>query len=134
MRRYTVTIVRIIFGIIYLGGAATNIMLAVINGPESYFTFAERSLIPFYRDTWAAIVVPNMILFIALTIAFEIFLGLLFIINREYMKIALVLGIIFCLGTTPFFIEAVYTNIPLALIQAFLLWREFRQTSTVKET
>ena len=55
------------------------------------------------------------------TVAYEITVGLLFIINRKYMKIALIMGIIFCLGTTPVMIEAVYTNVPLALIQAFLL-------------
>jgi len=40
------------------------------------------------------------------------------------MKIALVLGIIFCLGIMPVMVEAIYTNLPLALIQAFLLWKE----------
>jgi len=75
-----------------------------------------------------------MTLFIALLIAFEIILGLLFITKRRFMKIALVLGIVFCLGTAPVMVEAIYTNVPLALIQAFLLWRELRRTSTVKET
>ena len=123
-------IARIVFGILYLGGALANIILTVINGPESYHSFFDATFIPFYLEAWEAIVVPNMILFITLTIAFEIFLGLLFIIKRKYMKIALVLGIIFCLGTTPVMIEAIYTNVPLALIQAFLLWKELRRNVT----
>jgi len=95
-------IARIVFGILYLGGAIANTTLTVLNGPEFYHSFADWALIPFYREAWAAVVIPNMTLFIALLIAFEISLGLLFIIKRRFMKIALVLGIIFCLGTTPF--------------------------------
>ena len=117
-------VARIIFGIIYLLGAATNTMLASINGVESYHAFADQTFWPWYLDVWQTIVVPHMLFFIVLTIAFEITLGLLFIINRKYLKIALVLGIIFCLGTTPVMIQAIYTNIPLALIQAFMLWKE----------
>ena len=84
-------------------------------------------------DEWQTIVVPYMLLFIILTVAFEVTLGLLFIINRKYLKIALVLGIIFCLGTTPVMIQAIYTNIPLVLIQAFMLWKEFRRNTLTTE-
>ena len=119
-------IARIIFGIIFLGGAVANITLTVLNGPESYHSFADGALLSFYREAWATLVVPNMTLFIALLIAFEITLGVLFVSKRRFLKIALVVGIIFCLGTAPFGIEAVYINIPLGLIQAFLLWGELR--------
>jgi len=81
-----------------------------------------------------AIAAPNITLIVILLIAFEISLGLLFIISRKYLKIALILGILFCLASMPTMVQAIYTNLPLALIQAFLLWREFRRTSTVKET
>jgi len=124
--------VRIIFGIIYLLGAVTNITLAAVNGPESYHSFADASFFPWYLDAWQTIVVPYMLLFIVLTIAYEITMGLLFIINRKYMKIALIMGIIFCLGTTPVMIQAIYTNIPLALIQGFLLWKELRWDAATK--
>jgi len=126
-------IARIVFGILYIGGAIANTTLTVLNGPEFYHSFADWALIPFYREAWTTLVIPNMTLFIALLIAFEISLGLLFIIKREYMKIALVLGIIFCVGTAPFGLQAVYINIPLGLIQAFLLWKEFSQSATMKE-
>ena len=96
----------------------------MLNGPESYHSFADGTLLSFYREAWATLVVPIMTLFIALLIAFEITLGMLFITKRRFMKIALVLGIIFCLGTAPFGLEAVYINIPLGLIQVFLLWKE----------
>ncbi len=126
-------IARIVFGIFYLGGAVANITLTVLNGPEFYHSFADWALLSFYRESWATLVVPNMTLFIALLITFEIALGLLFIIKRRFMKIALIIGIIFCVGTVPFGLQAVYINIPLGLIQAFLLWKEFSQSATMKE-
>jgi len=126
-------VARIVFGILYLGGAVANITLTILNGPEFYHSFADWALLSFYRESWAAIVVPNMTLFIALLITFEIALGLLFIIKRRFMKIALIIGIIFCVGTAPFGLQAVYINIPLGLIQAFLLWKEFSQSATMKE-
>ena len=126
-------VARIIFGIIYLLGAATNTLLASINGVESYHAFADETFWPWYLDAWQTIVVPYMLLFIILTVAFEVTLGLLFIINRKYLKIALVLGIIFCLGTTPVMIQAIYTNIPLVLIQAFMLWKELRRNTLTTE-
>ena len=125
-------IARIIFGIIYLLGAVTNITLTVINGPESYHSFADNTFFPGYLDAWQTIVVPYMLLFIVLTVAYEITMGLLFTINRKYMKIALIMGIIFCLGTTSIMVEAIYTNVPLALIQVFLLWKELRRDATMK--
>ena len=56
---------------------------------------------------------------------------LLFIIKRKYLKLALILGILFCLASMPTMVQAIYTNLPLALIQAFLLWRELRLNATV---
>lgn len=120
-------VARIIFGIIYLLGAATNITLASINGVELYHDFADLAVFGWYYDAWQTIVVPYMLLFIILTIVYEITMGLLFIINRKFMKVALIMGIIFCLGTTPVMIQAVYINVALALIQGFLLWKEFRR-------
>ena len=125
---------RIVFGTIYLLGAVTNIVLPSINGVDSYHSFFDNTFIPFYLDAWEEIVVPNMLLFVILTVAFEITLGLLFIINRKYLKIALILGIIFCLGVMPVMIEAIYTNLPLAVIQVFLLWKELRRNAAAKNT
>jgi hypothetical protein len=67
-----------------------------------------------------------MIYFIYLLLFYEITMGLMFIANRKFMRPALVMGIIFCLATAPVALEAIYTNIPLALIQAFMLWKECR--------
>ena len=120
-------IARIAFGILYLGGALANIILTVLNSPQSYHSFADEALIPFYREAWAALVIPNMTLVISLLIVYEITLGLLFLIKRRFVKIGLVGGAIFCLGTVPFSLQVLSTNLPLGLIQAFLLWKELRQ-------
>jgi len=125
-------VARIILGIIYLLGAIANITLTVLNGTESYIGFADDTFFPWYREAWITVAVPNITLIVILLIAFEIILGLLFIINRKYLKIALILGILFCLASMPTMVQAIYTNLPLALIQAFMLWKEIRRDATMK--
>ena len=117
-------IARFIFGIIYLLGAIANITLAMVNGTQSYIGFADASFFSWYREAWLALAAPNITPIVMLLIAFEISLGLLFIIKRKHLKIALILGILFCLASMPTMVEAIYTNLPLALIQAFMLLRE----------
>ena len=124
---------RIIFGIIYLLGAGFNTFLVVTEGWQIFVGFADETFFPFYREAWMAVAAPNITLIVVLLIAFEISLGLLFIIRREYLKIALILGILFCLASMPTMIQAIYTNIPLALIQVYLLWRELRRSATMKK-
>ncbi|MFC1987089.1 hypothetical protein ACFLVH_00855 [Chloroflexota bacterium] len=51
-------------------------------------------------------------------------------IKRKYYKIALILGILFCIASMPTMVEAIYTNLPLALVQIFLLWKECRRDAT----
>jgi len=125
-------VARIIFGIIYLLGAGFNIFLVVIEGWQIYIGFADETFFPFYREAWMAVAAPNITLIVVLLIAFEISLGLLFIISRKYLKIALILGILFCIASMPAMVQAIYTNASLALIQAFLLWKELRRSADVK--
>ena len=127
-------IARIVFGVIYLLGAIANITLVTINGSQSYIGFADATFFPWYREAWMAVAAPNITLIVILLIAFEISLGLLFIIKRKYLKIALILGILFCLASMPTMVQAIYTNLPLALIQAFMLWKELRRNATMKNT
>ena len=122
-------IARIIFGIIYLLGAIANITLVTVNGSQSYIGFADATFFPWYRDAWMAVAAPNITLIVVLLIAFEIGLGLLFIIKRKYLKTAFILGILFCLASMPTMVQAIYTNLPLALIQAFLLWKELHRNA-----
>ena len=125
-------IARFIFGIIYLLGAGFNTFLVMTEGWQIYKGFADETFFPFYREAWMAIAAPNITLIVVLLIAFEISLGLLFIIKRKYLRLALILGILFCLASMPTMVEAIYTNLPLALIQAFLLLKELRRDTTIK--
>ncbi len=125
-------IARYIFGIIYLLGAGFNIFIVVTEGWQTYIGFADATFFPWYREAWMAIAAPNITLIVILLIAFEISLGMLFIIKRKYLKIALILGIVFCLASMPTMIEAIYTNLPLALIQAYLLWKELSRDTVMK--
>jgi len=125
-------IARIIFGIIYLLGAGFNIFIVATQGWQTYIGFADATFFPWYREAWMAVAAPYITLIVILLIVFEISLGLLFILKRNYLKIALMLGILFCLASMPTMIEAIYTNLPLALIQAFLLWKEFRRDAAMK--
>ena len=123
-------VARIIFGIIYLLGAGFNIFLVVTEGWQIYIGFADETFFPFYREAWMAVAAPNITLIIGLLIAFEISLGLLFI-KRKYLKLALILGILFCLASMPTMVQTIYTNLPLALIQAYLLWKELHRDATM---
>ena len=125
-------IARYIFGIIYLLGAGFNIFIVVTEGWQTYIGFADETFFPFYREAWMAVAAPNITLIVVLLIAFEISLGLLFILKRKYLKSALILGILFCLASMPTMIQAIYTNLPLALMQAFVLWKEIRLGATPK--
>jgi len=125
-------IARLIFGSIYLLGAIANIMLVTINGSQSYIGYADATFFPWYREAWMAVAAPNITLIVILLITFEICLGLLFILKRQYLKIALILGILFCLASMPTMVEAIYTNLSLALIQAFVLWKELRRDAAMR--
>ena len=125
-------IARFIFGSIYLLGAIANIMLVTINGSQSYIGYADATFFPWYREAWMAVAAPNITLIVILLITFEICLGLLFILKRQYLKIALILGILFCLASMPTMVEAIYTNLSLALIQAFVLWKELRRDAAMR--
>jgi hypothetical protein len=125
-------IARYIFGTLFLIGAIVNTTLVAINGSESYKAFADASFFAWYYDAWMAVATPNITLIVILVIVFEVCLGLLFLIRRKYLKIALVLGILFCLASMPTMVQAIYTNLPLALIQGFLLWKEMRNKSRYK--
>ncbi|MFC1871696.1 hypothetical protein ACFLYF_04790 [Chloroflexota bacterium] len=127
-------IARIIFGIIYLLGAGFNIFIVTTEGWQTYIGFADATFFPWYREAWMAVAAPNITLIVILLIIFEISLGLLLILRRKYLKIALIFGTLFCVVSMPTMVEAIYTNLPLALIQALLLWRELRLSANVKNS
>jgi len=74
--------------VLYLvAGALVNVVYLVQD--EDYADFAEQSYIPFVRDTWESLVVPNHELFIGLLVAFELVVGLLALAGGRYAQVGL---------------------------------------------
>ena len=71
--------------------------------------------------------VPRLVLSVPLLTLYEIALGVPFVVRWQFLKIALVGGILLCLGTVPFGYKMMSTNLPLGLIQVQMLWREIRR-------
>jgi hypothetical protein len=65
---------RAAMAVLYIGaGAAVNAFF-LLRG-DDYAEFATASFIPFVRDTWASLVVPNHDVFISVLIGFEVAVG-----------------------------------------------------------
>lgn len=111
---------RKLFGAIYLIGAAANLIMIIFQ-PEIYGSFANLALIPFYQNAWNSLVIPNLYVFVSLTIAFEIGLGALFIFGRRFLGVAYLVSLGFNIGLIPFGLTFLYSNGVLVLIQVYLL-------------
>ena len=113
---------RKIFGGIYLVGAVSNVIMMVFK-PEIYNEFANMALIPFYQTAWNNIVIPNLYVFISLTIGFEAGLSLMFLLRREFLGAAFLISLGFNIGLIPFGLTFLFSNGVLVLVQIYLLWR-----------
>ncbi len=118
--------IRILMGIIYIFGAATNLIFALSN-PQIYADFAAFSIIPFYKTFWAEIVMPNVTTWILLVAAFEMVMALLILSKGKLVKIGLCGVIAFNLVLIPFWwFGWALINLAMALVQMFLLRLEYR--------
>lgn len=111
---------RKLFGTIYLIGAVANLIMIIFQ-PEIYKSFANLALIPFYQNTWNSIVIPNLYIFVGLTIAFEIGLGTLFLAGRRFLLAAYLISLGFNICLIPFGLTFLYSNGVLVLVQVYLL-------------
>lgn len=113
---------RKLFGAIYLIGAVANIIMIIFQ-PEIYEAFANQALVPFYQNAWNSIVIPNVYLFVSLTIIFEVGLGLLFLRGRRFLGLAYLISLAFNVGLIPFGLMFLYSNGVLVLVQLYLVSR-----------
>jgi hypothetical protein len=60
---------------------------------DDYADFANGSYIPFVRDTWRSLVVPNVNVFIPLLIAFELAVGIAVLRGGRWTKLGLTAAI-----------------------------------------
>jgi len=111
---------RRLFGFIYLVGAIANVAMIVFS-PEIYKDFAAQALIPFYQNAWNSLVVPNLYVFVSLTIVFEVGLGLLFLRGRRFLGLAYLVSLGFNIGLIPFGWTFFYSNGVLVLVQLYLV-------------
>jgi len=85
---------RIAVAVLYLAaGALVN--AALLAAGEHYADFADASYIPFVRDTWRDVVVPNHYLFIAMLIGFEAAVGVLVLHGGRRAQLGFVAAIAF---------------------------------------
>ena len=116
---------RKLFGFIYLVGAIANVAMIVFS-PEIYKEFAVQALIPFYRNAWNSLVMPNLYVFVSLTVAFEVGLGLLFLRGRRFLGLAYLISLGFNIGLIPFGLTFLYSNGVLVLVQFYLVSRVWK--------
>jgi hypothetical protein len=85
---------RIGVGVLYLAAGAAVNGFFLLRG-DDYAEFADGSYIPFVRDTWRSLVVPNHELFIGLLIAFETAVGVLALAGGKRTQLAYVAALAF---------------------------------------
>ncbi len=73
MNRYR-TAVRVVFGVVFLGGALVHAYFASFS-PQSYAPFADTALWPWLADLWRGFVMANIQWLSLATAAFELVLG-----------------------------------------------------------
>lgn len=74
-------------------GALVNLVMLVWG--ETYADFAATSYLPFVRDTWASLVVPNRWVFIPLLVVFEAAVGVLVLLGGRWTRLGLLAAVAF---------------------------------------
>lgn len=112
-------------GALYMGaGAAVNAFF-LLRG-DDYQEFADGSYIPYVRDTWRSLVVPNHELFISLLIAFELAVGVLALLGGKATQLAYVAAIGFHVALLSFGWGFYLWSIPMMGALTMLLRGEYR--------
>jgi hypothetical protein len=94
-------IIRFIFAVIFLLGAIANVLILILN-PQVYIGFADLSFIPLYRQLWTHFVIPDLFLFVGVTILFELIFAGLLLAGGMDARIGLAVAGIFMLFLFPF--------------------------------
>lgn len=102
-----------------IAGAGVN--LAMLIDGSTYTDFASGSPIPFVRDTWESLVVPDHHLFIGLLIAFEATAGLAVLRPGRPRAVSLTLLIAFNLTLVVFGWAFLVWAVPLSIALVLLL-------------
>lgn len=88
------TAVRIFISLWYLLGWIAHVYMGLFVS-TAYNSFGDTALIPAYTTLWKDVVLPNITLFAFLLAVFELSVGSLLISRGKWVKIGLVLSILF---------------------------------------
>jgi hypothetical protein len=114
-------IIRLALVAIFALGALANITMALFT-PSVYETFADMAFFSVYTDLWQDLVYPNIRLFLVPVILLELTIAWLLLQSRGYVKIGLLVALLFDLFLVPFWWQGVaISNLVLALPLAWLL-------------
>lgn len=109
-----------------VAGAAVNTGVLVLDG--TYTGFADGAAVPFVRETWESLVVPNQGLFIGLLIVFEAIAGGLALVPGGARQAALVSLIAFNAALLSFGWGFAVWSVPVGCGLALLLRAERRRS------
>jgi hypothetical protein len=85
---------RLAVAVLYLAGGALVNAVFLATG-EDYAEFADGAYIPFVRDTWRSLAVPNHDLFVTLLIVFEAAVGVLVLSGGKRTQLGLAAAVAF---------------------------------------
>jgi uncharacterized membrane protein YphA (DoxX/SURF4 family) len=109
-----------------VAGAAVNLFF-LLRG-DDYAEFARGSYLPFVRDTWASLVVPNHDAFISVLIVFEVAVGVLVLLGGRRTQLAYAAAILFHVALLSFGWGFFLWSVPMVAAMVRLLHAE-RQPS-----
>lgn len=87
-------VARALFGAVFIAGSFVHVM-TVLSRPELYAAFGNTALIPFVRELWSRLVMPNIMFFVFLLAALELTTGLLIYSRGVWVRVGLAASIIF---------------------------------------
>lgn len=118
---------RLAMAALYLGAGALVNAVFVLRG-DDYADFAAGSYLPFVRDTWASLVVPNHHLFIGgLLVAFEAAVGVLALLGGRRAALALIGAIGFHIALLGFGWGFFLWSLPMLVGLVLLLQAQLRE-------
>ena len=114
-------ILRLIFALIFFLGAIANTIMGLFS-PSMYETFADASILPFYRSLWETLVYPWIHLFLIPVVIVELAMAWLLVQSGTYVKVGLGLAPAFTLFLVPFWWQGgAIANLILAIPLLWLL-------------
>ncbi len=114
-------VIRLVLAIAFFVGAGVNAYL-VLGVPEIYEGFADFAFLRFYRAIWRERILPQLQLWMALVIVFEVAVGVLLLAAGPYAHGGLALAAIYSAFLVPFWwAGGGLVNILLFLLTVWLL-------------